>query len=141
MTLAADGSGIVGLSFGEADLGGERAPSSLTNKAATQLQEYLAGRRKRFDLPLEPEGTAFQLSVWQAVSSIPYGQTRSYSWVADRIGKPRAARAVGMANNRNPLPVFIPCHRVIGASGKPAGYAGGLKLKEFLLDLERRSAS
>ena len=104
-----------------------------TNK---QLQEYFAGKRKVFDLPLAPKGTEFQQKVWQALKEIPFGQTRSYGEIAKRIGQPKASRAVGGANNRNPLPIFIPCHRVIGANGKLVGYAGGLEIKKILLNVE-----
>lgn len=105
-------------------------------QAAAQLQEYFARRRKTFSLPLAPQGTAFQQAVWAALQDIPYGKTQSYGGLAAVIGKPGAARAVGMANNRNPLPIFIPCHRVIGANGQMVGYGGGLDVKEYLLKLE-----
>ena len=105
-------------------------------KAKTELTEYFAGQRKSFDLPLEPKGTAFQQSVWRALCEIPYGETVSYGQIAERIGNKKACRAVGMANNRNPIAIIIPCHRVIGAGGKLTGYAGGLDKKEFLLELE-----
>lgn len=101
-----------------------------------QLEEYFAGVRKVFDLPLAPGGTPFQQTVWQALTAIPWGETRSYGQIAREIGRPRAARAVGMANHRNPLPILIPCHRVIGAGGRLVGYAGGLELKQALLILE-----
>ena len=101
-----------------------------------QLEEYFAGRRREFDLPLSPTGTRFQLDVWQALREIPYGQTRSYKQIAAAVGRPLAARAVGMANNRNPLPIVVPCHRVIGASGALVGYASGLDIKRLLLDIE-----
>jgi len=109
----------------------------LLAEAAKQLNEYLAGKRKNFDLPLAPEGTAFQKAVWNALQKIPYGETCSYGEVAKNIERPKASRAVGMANNRNPIPIFIPCHRVIGANGKLVGYAGGLDVKERLLKLEK----
>lgn len=105
-------------------------------EAGIQLLEYLAGKRKIFDLPLEPAGTDFQKKVWQALLEIPFGETRSYGEIAKIIGNPNAARAVGMANGKNPIPVFIPCHRVIGSGGKLTGYSGGLGLKEYLLNLE-----
>jgi methylated-DNA-[protein]-cysteine S-methyltransferase len=106
-------------------------------KAAVQLMEYLRGKRTVFDVPLAPEGTAFQKQVWDALVKIPYGETSSYGKLAKDIGKPGAARAVGMANNRNPIPVIIPCHRVIGADGSLTGYGGGLPMKEKLLALEK----
>ncbi|MEF3695400.1 MAG: methylated-DNA--[protein]-cysteine S-methyltransferase [Candidatus Cloacimonadota bacterium] len=115
------------------------ASTSLEKQIKQQLDEYFAGNRERFELPLCPQGTEFQKAVWQALSSIPYGQTRTYAQIAALIGKPKACRAVGMANHNNPLPILIPCHRVIGADGKLTGYAGGLTIKQLLLDLERRA--
>jgi methylated-DNA-[protein]-cysteine S-methyltransferase len=105
-----------------------------------QLAEYFAGDREEFDLPLEPHGTEFQLAVWRALAEIPYGETRSYGQIADAVGRPKAARAVGMANNKNPIAVIVPCHRVIGAGGALVGYAGGLERKTWLLDHERADA-
>lgn len=101
-----------------------------------QLAEYFAGRRTAFDVPLAPEGTAFQLRVWAELRRIPYGQTISYGELARRVGQPRAARAVGAANGANPIPIIVPCHRVIGASGKLTGFGGGLDVKAQLLALE-----
>lgn len=109
----------------------------LLKKAGEQLQDYLAGKEKSFELPFAPKGTEFQKDVWKALQEIPYGETRSYGEVAKRIGNPKAYRAVGMSNNKNPLPIFIPCHRVIGANGKLVGYAGGLDIKKYLLNLEK----
>ncbi|HET8551184.1 MAG TPA: methylated-DNA--[protein]-cysteine S-methyltransferase [Gammaproteobacteria bacterium] len=106
-----------------------------------QLDEYFAGERRDFDLPLKPEGTAFQQSVWRALRDIPYGGTESYGALAKRIGKPKAVRAVGASNGLNPLPIVIPCHRVIGANGSLTGYGGGLPVKQQLLALERREAA
>ena len=102
-----------------------------------QLREYFRGKRTAFDLRLHPKGTPFQLAVWKALAEIPYGQTRSYGDVARAVGRPSAVRAVGLANGRNPLPIVVPCHRVIGASGKLVGYGGGLAVKQALLDRER----
>jgi methylated-DNA-[protein]-cysteine S-methyltransferase len=110
----------------------------LIKKAAAQLAEYFEGRRKTFDLPLALRGTAFQVSVWKALQDIPAGETRSYKDVAALLGNPKACRAVGMANNRNPIAIIIPCHRVIGSDGNLTGYAGGLSVKRYLLDLEKR---
>lgn len=104
--------------------------------AAAQLDAYFAGTRRRFELQLCPSGTAFQLAVLDALAAIPYGETRSYREIAAVIGRPAAVRAVGAANGRNPLPIVIPCHRVIGADGSLTGYAGGLEWKRYLLDLE-----
>lgn len=102
-----------------------------------QLKEYFAGRLKKFTLSLAPEGTPFQLEVWKALSTIPYGRTVSYGDIAKAVGKPAAARAVGAANGLNPLSIVVPCHRVIGSDGKLVGYGGGLKIKETLLALEQ----
>lgn len=101
-----------------------------------QLDAYLAGKLRCFDLPLGPEGTPFMHSVWRAVRAIPYGATASYKEIAAATGNVKAARAVGLANNRNPIPILIPCHRVIGSNGKLVGYGGGLEMKRRLLDLE-----
>jgi methylated-DNA-[protein]-cysteine S-methyltransferase len=105
-------------------------------EAARQLDAYFAGRLEEFDLELAPEGTPFQREVWQELERIPYGTTISYGELAERIGKPSAVRAVGTANGANPLPIVIPCHRVIGADGSLTGYGGGLEKKEALLSLE-----
>jgi methylated-DNA-[protein]-cysteine S-methyltransferase len=103
-----------------------------------QVKEYFAGERRRFDVPLDPKGTDFQRAVWFALAEIPYGETASYGEIAERVGKPTAFRAVGAANGRNPIPLILPCHRVIGSSGKLVGYGGGLELKGELLAHERR---
>lgn len=108
----------------------------LLREAVRQLHAYLAGRLHTFHLPLAPHGTPFQQNVWAALCTIPYGETRSYKQVAEMLGNPKACRAVGMANNRNPIAVIIPCHRVIGARGTLVGYGGGLLLKKRLLELE-----
>ena len=105
-------------------------------RAMTQLAEYFAGARRTFDLPLAPRGTAFQRRVWRALGEIPYGKTIAYGELARRIGKPSASRAVGLANGANPLPIVVPCHRVIGADGSLTGYGGGLERKDLLLRLE-----
>ena len=105
-----------------------------------QLDEYFAGNRKIFDLPLAPKGTEFQQKVWNALTEIPYGKTRTYGEIAAAIGNPKAARAVGMANNKNPIGIIIPCHRVVGANGKLVGYAGGMEKKEWLLHLEQNES-
>ena len=110
----------------------------LLERAEGQIMEYLNHQRQVFDLPLSPAGTDFQKKVWAALSDIPYGQTRSYGDIARRIGCPGGARAVGMANHANPIPILIPCHRVVGAKGQLTGYAGGLELKGALLALEGR---
>jgi methylated-DNA-[protein]-cysteine S-methyltransferase len=115
-----------------------RSSLGVVEEAARQLREYFDGRRTSFHLPLDPEGTAFQRRVWRALEHIPYGTTISYGELARRIGNPAASRAVGAANGRNPIPIVIPCHRVIGADGKLTGFGGGLPLKEALLALEAR---
>ena len=103
-----------------------------------QLQAYFKGERKDFDLPLAPEGTAFQIAVWQALRKIPYGSVTTYRWVAEQVGNPRAVRAVGAANGKNPLPIVVPCHRVIGSNGTLTGFGGGLDVKQRLIALEKR---
>ncbi len=108
----------------------------LLKEAARQLEEYLDGKLKSFDLPLAPEGTDFQQTVWAALQDIPYGETRTYKQVAEVIGKPEASRAVGTANGKNPILIITPCHRVIGTDGKLVGYAAGLAVKEKLLEME-----
>jgi methylated-DNA-[protein]-cysteine S-methyltransferase len=110
--------------------------SALLARTRAQLGEYFAGRRTTFDLPLGPRGTEFQRHVWTTLAGIPYGETISYAQLAARVGKPTAMRAVGAANGRNPLPIVLPCHRVIGADGSLTGFGGGLPTKQFLLQLE-----
>jgi methylated-DNA-[protein]-cysteine S-methyltransferase len=112
--------------------------TTLIKEGHRQLCEYLKGERKEFDLPLNPKGTDFQKRVWKALCEIPYGETRSYKQIAETIGNPKAVRAVGMANHRNPLLIVVPCHRVIGADGKLVGYAAGIDKKVFLLQLEAK---
>lgn len=111
----------------------------LLETAARQLEEYFQGKRTEFSLPLSPKGSAFQQKVWNALCTIPYGETRSYKQIAEQIGSPKACRAVGMANNRNPIMIVIPCHRVIGTNGSLTGYAGGMEMKEKLLALEQNA--
>lgn len=110
----------------------------LLEEAIKQLKEYFIGKRKQFDLPLHLETTEFRKKVWEELLKIPYGETATYKQIAERIGKPKAARAVGMANHDNPIPIIVPCHRVIGANGKLTGYALGLEMKQELLTLEKR---
>ena len=106
-----------------------------------QLQAYFGGELKEFDLRLAPEGTEFQLRVWNALRAIPYGETISYAQLAERIGNPKAVRAVGLANGSNPIPIIVPCHRVIGSDGSLTGFGGGLKTKKILLELENKQLS
>lgn len=134
LTLEGTETALLALRFGAL---GQDSVSPVLELAARQLAEYFAGERRVFTVPLSPAGTPFQKGVWEALQSIPYGETSTYGAVAQRIGNPKACRAVGMANNRNPLPIFIPCHRVVGRGGSLTGYAGGLDRKQFLLDLER----
>ncbi len=117
----------------------EAARSGALGEAVRQLREYFAGRRTAFDFPMQPQGTPFQLAVWKCLTEIPYGETISYGELARRVGNPKAARAVGAANGANPLPIVVPCHRVIGANGKLTGFGGGLPTKEKLLALEKNA--
>lgn len=138
--ITCNDTGITRLTFSEAiPSDTEIKETALLAEAARQLEEYLEGNRTVFDLNLLPEGTPFQKLVWQALTTIPYGETFSYKQLAMAIGNPKACRAVGMANNKNPLAIFIPCHRVIGADGKLVGYAGGLDRKKILLEIERKN--
>jgi methylated-DNA-[protein]-cysteine S-methyltransferase len=132
--LESDGTGLSAIAFD----GPPRARSDepLLREAEAQLLAYFAGERSRFDLPLSPHGTDFQRRVWHAVGEVPYGATTTYSAVAAAVGRPSACRAVGAANGRNPLPIVVPCHRVVGATGSLTGYGGGLARKRALLDLE-----
>lgn len=114
----------------------DNEPSVLTNLAFKQIGEYLNGKRQTFDFSYELHGTEFQKKVWNALRQIPYGETRTYKDIATVVGNPKASRAVGMANHKNPLMIVVPCHRVIGTGGKLVGYAGGLGMKKALLDLE-----
>jgi len=122
------------------DVVGEDAAHPVLCETERQLGEYFAGRRQAFDLPLDFSGTEFQKTVWRALLTIPFGQTRSYAQIARQIGQPTAVRAVGAANGRNPISIVAPCHRVIGSSGKLTGFAGGLDAKAFLLRLEGAGA-
>lgn len=116
--------------------GWREGDNAVLRQAQVQLAEYFAGRRRGFDLPLAPRGTAFQRQVWWELANIPFGNTISYADLAMRVGRPTATRAVGAANGRNPLPIVLPCHRVIGADGSLTGFGGGLPTKQFLLQLE-----
>lgn len=140
VSLESDGTHLTRLALGDVALAGKRTPNATTNTAATQLQEYLAGQRRMFDVALAPAGTPFQQEVWHALELVPYGETRTYAQIAQAIGRPTAARAVGGANNANPIPIIIPCHRIVPASGGIGGYAYGQKMKRFLLELERQNA-
>ena len=140
LLLTSDGESLTRLLMSaEPDPGWSTEPCAVLDRAEQQLKEYFAGERTDVDLPLAPEGTAFQRSVWAALREIPYGRTWSYGQLATRVGNPNASRAVGLANGRNPISVIVPCHRVIGANGSLVGYGGGLDRKKVLLDLERRT--
>lgn len=141
LLLTGDGNALSGISFQNGHHPGaipeswQRAEEPFRD-AIAQLAAYFAGRLTRFDLALAPEGTPFQREVWSALTEIPYGETVSYSELARRIGRPAATRAVGAANGKNPLPIVVPCHRVIGADGSLTGFGGGISIKRRLLDLE-----
>jgi methylated-DNA-[protein]-cysteine S-methyltransferase len=111
---------------------------ALLDEAVRQLEEYFLGSRTEFDLPLDPRGTAFQLSAWNVLCDIPYGQTVSYAYQARRLGDVRKSRAVGAANGKNPIPIVVPCHRVVGSDGSLTGFGGGIESKAWLLDHEKR---
>lgn len=142
LTLVASDAGLRALLWpdddGRVPLPDTIAGSHRTLDATTeQLDQYFAGQRRAFDVPLDPQGTPFQRKVWEALRRIRYGETVSYTELASRIGRPTAARAVGAANGRNPISIIVPCHRVVGASGALTGFAGGLSAKRWLLDLEQ----
>ena len=140
LTILAEKKGIRAIKFGEdEEVKSTGKANEMTRWAVKELEEYFQGKRKEFTVPCGPEGTDFQKRVWEALTRIPYGETRTYKEIAVEIGNPGASRAVGMANNKNPVPIIIPCHRVIGSDGKLTGYAGGLEVKEFLQNLEREN--
>ncbi|PCJ22951.1 MAG: cysteine methyltransferase [SAR86 cluster bacterium] len=146
LLLAGDGDSLNLLGFPGGKMQRRHEPewvsdSSSFKEVRQQLDSYFAGELEEFELSLKPTGTTFQESVWQALLEIPYGETWSYGQLAKHIGKPKASRAVGAANGLNPIPVIIPCHRVIGASGKLTGFGGGLETKQYLLGLESESAT
>ena len=133
LCVCSDGEAVTGIRFGAGETNGG---CPVTGQARQQLTEYFAGQRREFDLPLAPAGTDFQRRVWELLREIPYGETVTYGELARRLGNPRAARAVGMACNRNPIAIVVPCHRVVGSTGSLTGYAGGLDTKAFPLKLE-----
>jgi len=138
---SADALQVIGFPHGDkarrADIGWERYDEPF-KKTARQLNEYFSGDRQEFELDLAPEGTKFQVEVLEALRGIPYGETRTYRDIAVAVGRPKAVRAVGNANGRNPLPIVIPCHRVIGSDGSLTGFGGGIEIKRYLLDLEQQ---
>lgn len=140
ITIGVSGRAISAVVLGQARLAGTEAPTKLSNRCATELLEYFAGKRRAFDLPLRPEGTAFQQDAWRAMRSIPYGQARTMAEVAAAAGHPDAHRLVGSAVRRNPIAVLIPAHRVVGANGRTTGVDKHAQLRAAFLELERRSA-
>ena len=141
LLLAGDAEGLIHVGFQSGPRPTQRQGDWIADRkpfraAIAQLEEYFAGKRRQFDLPLAPRGTEFQRRVWRALTEIPYGNTISYGELARRISKPSASRAVGLANGANPLPIIVPCHRVIGADGSLTGFGGGLPIKRQLLALE-----
>lgn len=139
--IRASETGLLSVSFIEEEEGQYLTEHAVANKmsrlAVAQLDEYFNGKRTAFDVPLNPSGTAFQEAVWRELVKVPFGKTESYGYIAHQLNNPLSIRAVGSANNRNPIAVFIPCHRIIGADGSLTGYAGGLWRKAYLLKLER----
>ncbi len=135
--IAEENNAISSIKVASAEDYASKSPTKLTDRVAKQLEEYFQGKRKSFDFPFQFKGTTFQKEVWQEVSSVPYGETRTYSAIAKSMRRPLACRAVGQANNKNALLFLIPCHRVIGKNNTLTGYAGGLTLKEKLLALEK----
>ena len=137
LTIECSETSLKSIGFGKSE--SELIPNDITKLTVQELNEYFSGTRKVFNVPLEPDGTDFRKKVWLALSDIPYGKTISYKELAIRLGDLKAIRAVGTANGANPIPVIIPCHRVIGSNGDLTGYAGGLPIKKKLLDLENPS--
>lgn len=139
ITIACDGSALTHVAFGVAEFEGEYKACALTNKASSQVLEYLAHKRTSFSLPLNPAGSAFQKKVWEYVLSIPYGQTRTYAQVASDLGTPKGLHAISSACSHNPLPFFIPSHRVIGMHGDMGGFVTNPAVKRFLISLEAQA--
>jgi methylated-DNA-[protein]-cysteine S-methyltransferase len=146
LLIAGDADAVLQITFpshgkaARAESGWEPSQRGPVAEAVRQLREYFAGTRTGFDLPLAPQGTEFQRSVWRQLQEIPYGATISYGELARRVGNPKASRAVGSANGKNPLPIVIPCHRVIAGDGTLGGFGGGLPMKQTLLALEQRAS-
>ncbi len=138
LTLASSDKGLVSILFGSHVPQGSVQDEQSNGICVQQIAEYFQGHRTAFDFPLDFQGTAFQMAVWRELLRIPYGETRTYGQIARKLGKPAAARAVGMANHDNRLPIVIPCHRVVGHDGSLTGYAGGLHIKQQLLNIETR---
>lgn len=136
ITIVEDKGFVTNLMFGVKMLSGNNIMSPIIEQAFLQLDEYINSKRTFFNIPLNPHGTPFQQKVWSLLYSIPYGTTCTYKEIANKIGQPNAQRAIGMANNKNPIPIFIPCHRVISSDGSLNGYSGGIAMKERLLKIE-----
>ena len=144
LVLTASGTGLTGVFFptsrphpgGEGERTSESGSEAILDRTESQLNEYFAGKRTAFDLPLEPSGTTFQLRVWELLRRIPYGATASYGELARQLGDPHKSRAVGAANGANPIPIIVPCHRVVGSKGELTGFGGGLDRKRWLLEHE-----
>ncbi|MBD3585617.1 methylated-DNA--[protein]-cysteine S-methyltransferase [Salinimonas sp. HHU 13199] len=134
LIISAGNRGITSVTFAEPEH--DDHPGELTRQACRELSQYLAGEPVQFTVPLEVTGTPFQQRVWQALTAVPHGQTRTYGGIATMLNNPKAVRAVGAANGKNPVAIIVPCHRIIGANKKLTGYAGGLWRKQFLLELE-----
>ncbi len=139
LTLTSEGENLIGLDFGKVQIEGKEEKTKVIQDAIDQLEEYFQGKRKHFDLPLKFYGTEFQKKCWNALITIPYGETRSYKDMSEIVNCPKGYRAVGLANNKNPIAIIAPCHRVIGSDGKLVGFGGGLDKKEFLLNLEKKN--
>lgn len=140
LSLVSDGKAITHLEFENNKYPAPKYPpgkDKVLDQAKKELDAYFAGRLKKFEVPVAPQGTPFQKQAWKALTQIPYGATRSYGEQACAIGRPKAVRAIGAANGRNPIPIIIPCHRVIGADGSLTGFGGGMATKQFLLELEQ----
>lgn len=136
--ISADDNNLLGLSYNIRNTPSQYRQNDIIRLTVEQLNEYFLGKRKIFNLPINIQGTEFQKTVWKELNKIPYGETRTYKEIAQFIGKENAQRAVGNANNKNPIAIIIPCHRVIGSNGTLTGYAGGINKKKFLLNLEKK---
>ena len=139
LTLTSEGDKLIGLRFGKI-AEGDNSSTEVLERAKAQLEAYFSKKLTVFDLPIDPRGTEFRKRVWNALLEIPYGQKRTYGEIAAAIGSPKGVRAVGNANHHNPISIIIPCHRVVGYNGALTGYAGGLDIKKFLLELEQRDS-
>lgn len=139
LTLISEGDYLIGLEFGRKEINGEEEKSEIIEEAINQLEDYFIGNIKDFNLPIKFYGTEFQKKCWNSLLEIPYGETRTYKDIAETVDCPKGYRAVGLADNRNPISIIAPCHRVIGSDGKLIGFGGGLDKKEYLLNLEKEN--